>query len=93
MFVLNVDLWNGNGTQELNHVRANDKSGSTSSSGAGTVYSELNSTESGPASYPVHAGPRDQEYLPPAVGYTADYHTHGPGYIQGRPEDLSRSYA
>lgn len=84
MFVLNVDLWNEDGTKEVNLVRSSTGSPSISST-TPYSYTTLNGGDVGMAPYTQHVLPsnRDQSYnTPPTVGYGQDYQIQG-GYGQG----------
>lgn len=76
MFVLSVDLWNEDGTQEVNLVRSSTGTGSISSSNTYS-YSTLVNSDPGTPSY-------QQQGLPPSrdSGYGQ---SQGMGYVQDYP--------
>ncbi|KAL6357671.1 hypothetical protein LRP88_07844 [Fusarium phalaenopsidis] len=76
MFVLSVDLWNEDGTQEVNLVRSSTGTGSISSSNTYS-YSTLVNSDPGISSY-------QQQGLPPSrdSGYGQ---SQGMGYVQDYP--------
>ncbi|KID86354.1 VelB [Metarhizium guizhouense ARSEF 977] len=93
MFVLNVDLWNEDGTKEVNLVRSSTGSPSISST-TPYSYTTLNGGDTGMAPYTQHVLPsnRDQSYnTPPTVGYGQDYQIQG-GYGQAPPYPSNGSY-
>ncbi|KID62818.1 VelB, partial [Metarhizium hybridum] len=93
MFVLNVDLWNEDGTKEVNLVRSSTGSPSISST-TPYSYTTLNGGDVGMAPYTQHVLPsnRDQSYnTPPTVGYGQDYQIQG-GYGQAPSYPSNGSY-
>lgn len=86
MFVLNVDLWNEDGTREVNLVRSSTGSPSISST---TPYSYATLNSGGdnsivPYSQHALAPNRDPAYnQQQAVGYVAEYSMQS-GYGQGK---------
>ncbi|KAF7559574.1 hypothetical protein G7046_g4565 [Stylonectria norvegica] len=93
MFVLNVDLWNEDGTREVNLVRS---STGTPSISATTPYSytTLTVTESNANPYQQQVLPssRDHGYAQsPAIGYGSEYPVQQ-GYSQGRIAKMTSSY-
>ncbi|PNY27870.1 Uncharacterized protein TCAP_02200 [Tolypocladium capitatum] len=86
MFVLNVDLWNEDGSREVNLVRSSAGSPSISST-TPYSYAVLNGGDGGIVSYPQHlvSSNRDPSYnQPQPVGYAQDYQMQ-PGYGQAPP--------
>lgn len=87
MFVLNVDLWDVKGENEVNLVRSSQGSSSISVT-TSLSYSTPSSGESSAASY-THPGlppGRDQPYTPTqAMGYGSEYQGPQPGYALGEP--------
>ncbi|EFY89394.1 VelB [Metarhizium acridum CQMa 102] len=93
MFVLNVDLWNEDGTKEVNLVRSSTGSPSISST-TPFSYTTLNGGDTGMAPYTQHVLPsnRDQSYnTSPTVGYGQDYQIQG-GYGQAPSYPSNGSY-
>ncbi|KYK55939.1 VelB [Drechmeria coniospora] len=86
MFVLNVDLWNDDGTREVNLVRSSTGSPSISST-TPYSYSSLNGGETSAAAFPQHALPANYD---PAcspthpLGYVQDYQMQ-PGFSHAQP--------
>jgi len=89
MFVLNVDLWNEQGGQEVNLCRQPASTGGPSLSATPAYgYGAINGGESAssPYSSQVLASGREPHYgQPPAVGYGQDYqiqngYSHTPSY-------------
>lgn len=92
MFVLNVDLWNEDGTKEVNLVRSSTGSPSISST-TPYSYTTLNGGEAG--IYTQHGPPpgRDQTFTTPqGVGYIQDYQTQS-GYSQGLSTLVATSHS
>ncbi|PHH63679.1 hypothetical protein CDD81_5551 [Ophiocordyceps australis] len=86
MFVLNVDLWNEDGTREVNLVRSSTGSPSISST---TPYSYTTLNGGDPSMIPYHphvlASHRDPAYnASPHVGYISDYQMQQ-GFNQPHP--------
>lgn len=82
MFVLSVDLWNEDGTQEVNLVRSSTGTGSISSS---NTYSYSTLADPGTPSYQQQGLPpsRDSGYgQSQSMGYVQDYPVQQ-GYGQG----------
>ncbi|PHH91132.1 hypothetical protein CDD83_1561 [Cordyceps sp. RAO-2017] len=75
MFVLNVDLWNEDGTREVNLVRSSTGSPSISST-TPYSYTTLNGGDASTVPYPQHVLPssRDATFNPSqSVGFVQDY--------------------
>lgn len=90
MFVLNVDLWNEDGTREVNLVRSSTGTPSISST-TPYSYTTLNGGDVTPVSYnqQVMQSTRDSAYgRTPAMGYVPDFQAQQ-GYAPGRC-DLGR---
>ncbi|KAF7534997.1 hypothetical protein G7Z17_g13276 [Cylindrodendrum hubeiense] len=84
MFVLNVDLWNEDGTQEVNLVRSSTGTPSISST-TPYSYSSLNGGDSNPVQYQQQALPPSRESAYPQssnMGYVQDYPVQQQGYSQ-----------
>ncbi|KAH7136634.1 velvet factor-domain-containing protein [Dactylonectria macrodidyma] len=85
MFVLNVDLWNEDGTQEVNLVRSSTGTPSISST-TPYSYTSLNGGDSTPVQYQQQALPpsRDSAYTQSSsMGYVPEYPAQQSGYSQG----------
>lgn len=85
MFVLNVDLWNEDGSKEVNLVRSSTGSPSISST-TPYSYTTLNGGDPGLVPYTQHVLPshRDPSYSSThSVGYSQDYQLQA-SYNQGR---------
>ncbi|PTB36668.1 hypothetical protein M441DRAFT_150083 [Trichoderma asperellum CBS 433.97] len=79
MFVLNVDLWNEDGTREVNLVRSSTSSPSISSTAPYQYMGESPQSAYGQSSLPPS---RDAAYPPPQNGgYSSDYQPQ-PNYTQ-----------
>ncbi|QPG99113.1 Velvet complex subunit 2 [Epichloe festucae Fl1] len=75
MFVLNVDLWNEDGTKEVNLVRSSTGSPSISST-TPYSYTTLNGGDAGMVPYTQHVLPSNREVAynqPQGVTYVQDY--------------------
>lgn len=85
MYVLNVDLWNEDGTRELNLVRASTGSPCVSTIGA-YAYMSSNNGDAGFNSYAQQYAPgyRDAS-LGPSQAYVQDYQMQS-GYNQSTPQ-------
>lgn len=86
MFVLNVDLWNEDGTREVNLVRSSTSSPSVSST-APYPYASITVGESSHSTYGQNGPPpsRDAAYsLSQNANYAPDYQAQ-PTYTQGTP--------
>lgn len=86
MFVLNVDLWNEDGTQEVNLVRSSTGTPSISST-TPYSYTTLNGGDSNPVQYQQQTLPpsRDSAYPQSSnVPYAQDYPVQQQGYTPGR---------
>ncbi|PFH57252.1 hypothetical protein XA68_15309 [Ophiocordyceps unilateralis] len=86
MFVLNVDLWNQDGTREVNLVRSSTGSPSISST-TPYSYTTLNGGDASMASYTQHVLPshRDASYNPSQIlSFVSDYQMQS-GYSQASP--------
>ena len=85
MFVLNVDLWDAKGENEVNLVRSSQGAPSISATSPFS-YGSLNGGDANGASYShqvVQSG-RDQHYgQPPAMAFGQDYQPVPPGYASG----------
>ncbi|KAF5009043.1 hypothetical protein FDECE_4730 [Fusarium decemcellulare] len=94
MFVLSVDLWNEDGTQEVNLVRSSTGTGSVSSSSTYT-YSSLVNPEPSTPSYQQQALPPSREsgygQSQGGMGYAQDYPPQQ-GYGQAPSYPSSSSY-
>ncbi|KAG5922092.1 Velvet complex subunit 2 [Claviceps africana] len=93
MFVLNVDLWNGDGTKEVNLVRSSAGSPSISST-VPYSYTALGGAEAGMMPYAQHVLPpnRDAAFNPPqGVAYGQDYQLQS-SYGQAPPYPPNSSY-
>lgn len=74
MFVLNVDLWNEEGTREVNLVRSS--SGTPAVTSSASYSYTLNGSDSNPSPYSQQVLPpsREPAYSPsPAMGYVSNY--------------------
>ena len=85
MFVLNVDLWDAKGENEVNLVRSSQGAPSISATSPFS-YGGLNGGDANGASYShqvVQSG-RDQHYgQTPAMAFGQDYQAVPPGYASG----------
>lgn len=88
MFVLNVDLWNEGGTQEVNLVRPVKENSSSSPPTIGFPYGQFNGAEQPLMQYPSQMIPsRDATYRQPhPMGFVPEYHHISPGYGQGKKQ-------
>lgn len=87
MFVLNVDLWNEDGSREVNLVRSSTGSPSISST-TPYSYTTLNGGDASMLPYTQHVLPstRDAAFNhPQPVGFVQDYHMQT-GYGQGESD-------
>ncbi|KAM4059334.1 velvet factor domain-containing protein [Hirsutella rhossiliensis] len=86
MFVLNVDLWNEDGTREVNLVRSSTGSPSISST-TPYSYTTLNGGDTSMVPYTQHILPSNRDAAfnsPQSVGFVHDYQVQ-PGYGQAPP--------
>ncbi|KAK2609039.1 Velvet complex subunit 2 [Conoideocrella luteorostrata] len=93
MFVLNVDLWNEDGTKEVNLVRSSTGSPSISST-TPYSYTTLNGGDTGLVPYTQHVLPsnRDSAYnASHGINYVQDYQMQA-SYAQASPYPPNGSY-
>ncbi|KAM5370657.1 hypothetical protein ACJZ2D_008371 [Fusarium nematophilum] len=93
MFVLSVDLWNEDGTQEVNLVRSSTGTGSMSSSNTYSSYSTLvNPDPANPSYQQQQQQQQQQQALPPSrdSGYGQ---SQGMTYMQDYPAQQSYGQA
>lgn len=86
MFVLNVDLWNETGTQEVNLVRPAKENSTASPPAVAFPYGQFNGADQLPMQYPSQMiASRDPTYgQPHHMGFAPEYHTPFPGYGHGK---------